>query len=109
MYDLELNCKMSRAQLRITLTPKFSVLQRIVLVITCAPSLEICYVFEVVTRHLLYDFGKYDIDGTKAIQRWYKFDWQHSTDGVIRKILEALTTTVKTHIENTAKRLSSLN
>ena len=38
MYDLELNCKMERTQLRVTLTPKFSTLQRIVLVITCAPS-----------------------------------------------------------------------
>ena len=72
MYDLYLNCKMTRAQLRVTLTPKFSMLQRIILVITCAPSLEICYVFEVATQHMLHDFGKYDEDGTKAVQRWYK-------------------------------------
>ena len=76
MYDLELNCKMSRAQLRVTLTPKFSTLQRIVLIVTCAPSLEICYVFEIATQHMLHDFGKYDVDGTKAVQRWYKFNWR---------------------------------
>jgi hypothetical protein len=107
MYDLELNCKMSRAQLRVTLTPKFSTLQRLVLVVTCAPSLEICYVLEVVTQHMLHDFGKYDADGTKAVQRWYKFDWKESTDGVVRKISDTLSTIVRSHIENTAKRLSS--
>jgi len=107
MYELKLNCTMPRMQLRVTLTPKFSTLQRIILVITCAPSLEICYVFEVATQHMLHDFGKYDDDGPKAIQRWYKFGWKQSTDGVIRKILESLTSIVGTHIENTAKRLNS--
>jgi hypothetical protein len=107
MYDLDLNCKMSRAQLRVTLTPKFSTLQRIVLIVTCAPSLEICYVFEIATQHMLHDFGKYDVDGTKAIQRWYKFNWRESTDGVVTKISDTLSTIVRNHIENTAKRLGS--
>ncbi len=106
-YHLELNCKMSRAQLCATLTPKFSTLQRIVLVVTCAPSLETSYVFEVVTQHMLRDFGKYDADGSKAIQRWYKFDWRESTDGVVRKISDALSEIVRNQIENTATRLSS--
>lgn len=106
MYDLELNCKMARAQLRVTLTPKFSALQRILLVVTCAPSLEICYVFEVGTLHMLHDFGKYDSNGVNAVKRWYKFDWDESTDGVVNKITNTLSETVKNHIENTTKRLS---
>ncbi len=69
-------------------------------------SLEICYVFEVATQHMLHDFGKYDVDGTKAVQRWYKFDWKESTDGVVRKISDTLAMIVLNHIENTAKRLS---
>jgi hypothetical protein len=105
LYDLELNVKMARAQLRVTLTPKFSTLQRIVLVVTCAPSLETCYVFEVATQHMLHDFGKYNEDGSKVVQRWYKFDWKESTAGVVRKITDALAAHMKTHIENTAKRL----
>lgn len=109
MYDLKLNCKMSRVQLRVTLTPKFSTLQRIVLVITCAPSLEICYVFEVATQHMLHDFGEYDIDGIKAVQRWYRFDWRKNTDGVIREISDSLSAIVRSHIESTAKRLSSMS
>lgn len=106
MYDLELNCQMDRAQLRVTLTPKFSALQRIMLVVTCAPSLEICYVFELATLHMLRDFGKFDSDGTNAVKRWYKFDWNESTDGVVKKITDALSDIVTGHVENTAKRLA---
>jgi caspase domain-containing protein len=105
LYDLELNCKMARAQMRVTLTPKFSTLQRIVLVVTCSPSLEICYVFEVATLHMLHDFGRYDSDGIKAVQRWYKFDWKESTEDVVKKISNTLLEIVRNHIENTAKRL----
>jgi hypothetical protein len=104
-HDLSLNCSMPRVQLRVTLTPKFSTLQRIVLVVTCAPSLEICYVFEVVTQHMLEDFGKFNSDGSKALQRWYKFSWKQSTDDVVNKIAKSLCEIVKTHIENTTKRL----
>ncbi|MDE2013295.1 MAG: caspase family protein [Alphaproteobacteria bacterium] len=108
-YDLELNCQMARVQLRATLTPKFSTLQRIVLVVTCAPSLGICYVFEVATLHMLYDFGKYDNDGTNAVKRWYKFAWNESTDGVVEKITNKLSEIVTAHIKNTAKRLEGEN
>ena len=107
LYDLELNCSMPRVQLRATLTPKYSTLQRIVLVVTCAPSLEICYVFEMATQHMLQDFGKYNIDGSKVVQRWYKFDWKESTEGVINKIAKSLSEIVKAHIESTAKRLTA--
>ena len=54
-------------------------------------------------------FGKYDVDGTKAVQRWYKFDWKESTDGVVRKVSDTLSAIVRTHIENAAKRLSTLS
>jgi hypothetical protein len=102
-HDLSLNCAMPRAQLRVTLTPKFSTLQRIVLVVTCAPSLETCYVFEVATQHLLQDFGKFNSDGSKVVQRWCKFNWRESTDGVVNKMSNSLSGIVKTHIDHTAK------
>ncbi|AOS82891.1 hypothetical protein BIU88_01230 [Chlorobaculum limnaeum] len=44
-YDLLLNCSMSRVQFRLIITPKFSPLQRIKLVVSCAPSMDTCYVF----------------------------------------------------------------
>lgn len=105
MYDLTLNCKMPRAQLRVTLTPKFSMLQRILLVITCAPSLESCYVFENIIQLLLHDFGKYDVEGTKAIQRWYKLDWSDNTGSIVKKIVNGLSSIVQGHIEGMVKHL----
>lgn len=107
MYDLELNCKMPRAQLRVTFTPKFSALNRLVLVVTCAPSLETCYLFELVTKHRLHDFGKFDVDGTKAVERWYKLSWRDSTTSLVSKISDTLSTIIRGHIEDTAKRFTS--
>ena len=61
------------------------------------------------TQHMLHDFGKYDLNGTNAVQRWYKFDWKESTDGLVRKISDTLSTIVRNHIESTAKRLSGMS
>lgn len=105
IHDLHLNCKMNRAQLRIMFTPKYPTLQRIILVVTCAPSLETCYVFEVATQHMLRDFGKYDAEGTSAVRRWYKFEWDESTDGVVRNIIATLTDVIQKHIDSILKRL----
>jgi hypothetical protein len=105
-WDLELNCSMSRAQLKLTLTPKYANLQRIALVVTCAPSLEDCYVFEIVTQHLLRDFGKFDTEGREVVQRWYKFRWGDRTDGVAIKISTKLGEILRGHLEGAAKRLA---
>ncbi len=105
-WDLYLNCTMARTQLRITLTPKFTNLQRIVLVVTCAPSLDHCYIFEVATQHLLRDFGKYDANGPEASRRWWKVNWGEATDGIVTKISSKFTETVRGQLENAEKRLS---
>ena len=109
LYDLTLNCKMARAQLVVALTPKFSALHKILLVVTCVPSLETCYVFEVVTEHMLRDFGSYDRDGTKHVQRWYKCDWTQSTNDLVRKICDALKNLVQSHVESALKRFENPN
>ena len=85
-YNLQLNCDMERAQIKITLTPKYRSLSQLVLVVTCAPSLENCYVFEIISQHKLKDFGEFQTKGKEVIRRWYKFKWTQSTDGVVAKI-----------------------
>lgn len=62
-YHLKLNMKMRSAQLRIELKPKFTTLRKIVLVVTCAPSLERCYVFELATSHQMIDWGLFAPNG----------------------------------------------
>lgn len=107
-YDLDLNCAMERVQLRITLTPKYHSLRRLVLVVTCAPSLENCYVFEVCTQHRLMDFGTYDVQGGEVVRRWYKFEWQESTHGVVEKITTKLGEVVREQLEATEARLAKV-
>jgi hypothetical protein len=98
-YDLQLNCVLDRAQLRLTLTPKFRSLQRLILVLSCAPSLERLYVFEVLTRHVRTDWNRFDSYGDEVVRRWYKLDWGQNPEGVIEKIRDALAQTVQDHIE----------
>ena len=74
-YELHLNCDIEKAQLNIMMTPKFITLKRFVLVVSCAPSLEDCYVFEMLTEHPLRDWGIFDLEGTEIVRRWYRKNW----------------------------------
>lgn len=105
-YDLELNCRLERAQLVLTLTPKFRTLRRLVLVLSCAPSLERCYIFEVLTQHARTDWDGFDYEGSEIVRRWYKVSWDESVDGIIEKVAAALEQTVRTHVNSAAARLS---
>jgi hypothetical protein len=49
-YFLQLNCTLDKVQLKITFSPKFVTLKQFVLVVTCAPSLEHCYVMEMLSK-----------------------------------------------------------
>ena len=105
-YTLSLNCSLSRAQLRISLTPKYRALQQLNLILSCAPSLEHCYLFELVTLHPRIDWDKFSSSGTEAVRRWYKLDWDQSVDHLVQKICDGLVKSIKDHIGATTKRLS---
>jgi Caspase domain len=104
-FDLELNCKLDRAQICITLTPKYRQLQQIKLVLTCAPSLERCYVFELASQHPRTDWDGFAHEGKEIVKRWYKMDWTQTTEFVVEKICVALENAVKSHVEKVAVRL----
>jgi len=61
--------------MKITFSPKFVALKQFVLVVTCAPSLERCYVVEMLTQHALVNWGVFDPDGLEVVRRWYKMNW----------------------------------
>ena len=105
VYDLTLNCRMKRAQLKFTFVPKYHSLKKLVAVVTCAPSLHLCYVFEIGTQHNLTDFNEFDIQGKEIVRRWYKFGWTDSIDGVVGKITARLHEVVEEHLEETHQRL----
>lgn len=105
-WDLALNLSMDRAQLCITLSPKFSVLQRIVLVVTCAPSMEHCYVFEMLTIHLRTDWGVFADRGQELTRRWYRLAWHRDVGSLVDKISKNLKEAVENHVQTTAERRS---
>ena len=98
---------MKRVQIKMMLTPKYRSLSQLVLVVTCAPSLENCYVFEIVSQHKLKDFGKFQTKGKEVIRRWYKFKWTEDSDGVVAKIKSKIDEIVCEHLEQTERRLNT--
>ena len=104
-YELRLNCHMKRAQLKFTLTPKYRSLKMFTLVVTCAPTLEQCYVFEVIARHSLEDFERYDEEGEEVARRWYKFDWDESAHDILDGVVAKLNEVVGVYMERTQQRL----
>ena len=105
IYTLRLNCEMERAQIKIILTPKYHSLKQLILVVTCVPSLENCYVFEIGSQHSLEDFGKFSVAGEEVVHRWNKFDWSANTNNIVEKITSKLYEIVQEHLENTKQRL----
>jgi len=102
-YELRLNCSVDKAQLKITLWPKFVSLKQLVLVVTCAPSLQVCYVFEMLTQHSLRDWDLYNPEGEEIVRRWYKRDWTDSSDsladGIWEKIREAAQNSIEAAVQ----------
>ena len=101
-YDLRLNISIDEAQIVLTLTPKYAILQQLVLVISCAPSLTLCYVFEVLTQHARTDWTSFDVEGTELVRRWYKQSWTSDNKSLITKIVAELRARVEAHIEAAA-------
>ena len=106
VYDLRLNCTMDRAQIKFTLTPKYHSLKKLVMVVSCAPSLHHCYIFEMGTQHNLVDFNEFSEEGSETVRRWYKLPWSDSPAGVVEKVATKLQQMVREHLEQTEKRLS---
>jgi hypothetical protein len=106
IWHLDLNCTMERTQLKVTFTPKFTNLQRITLVVTCAPSLDHCYIFEVATQHMLRDFGKYDSSGPEISRRWWKCAWRNGSGTIASQISGKFAEAVRHQLENAEKRLA---
>ncbi len=106
-WDLSLNCYLKRAQLRITLSPKFTALQQIRLVVTVAPSLHTCYVFELATQHPRTDWKSFDPEGREIIRNWYKQSWHHEVDWLIDGIRDRILIAAREHVEKAAGSLDS--
>ena len=106
-YKLSLNCQLDAVQVTITLTPKFKALKRFVLVVSCAPSLDCCYVMEMLTQHKLKDWNAFDHEGVEIVRRWYTKQWDDRCDSLVDNIFDKLRTVVQESVAATAQALSS--
>ena len=105
VYDLWLNMRMDTAQVHVTFEPKYTGLRKIAVVVTCAPSLEKNYIFEVVSEHRLQDFGEFHDEGRQIVRRWYKLNWRDSLEVVVDKIVLKADQVVRAHLNETRDRL----
>lgn len=104
-FDLGLNCTLERAQLRMLMTPRFRILDQPKLVLTIAPSLDVCYVFEVVTLHQRSDWEAYAEEGKEQVRRWYKLSWDSDVENVVEKISASFETAIDEHLSAVLLRL----
>jgi hypothetical protein len=106
-WNLKLNCSINRAQIKITLNPKFRFLNQLCLVVSCAPSLNSCYVFEISTMHIRNDWQSFDEKGSEINRNWYQRPWNEKNDWLIAGICDRLHVAIQKHVETTAQRLSA--
>ena len=105
-YNLRLNCEMDRTQLVMSLVPKYLSLKKLVVVITCAPSLHHCYIFEMCTEHSLTDFGEYNGEGKEISRRWWKCSWDQETSEIVNKVVVNIDGAVRGLLAHTKQQLS---
>ena len=106
-YELQLNCNMHRTQIRFSFKPKFCSLRKLVLIVSCAPSLNHCYIFEIGTQHKLTDFNEFSNGGIESTRRWYKLEWSEDTSGIVNNISTKLHDIVRENLEQAEQSLSN--
>lgn len=97
-YDLSLNCSLDKAELTIILQSNYRCLSQFKLVVSCAPSVEHCYVFERCSLHKLSDWNSYSPYGEELTRRWYKMNWKDDTDFLSSKISDQIHLLVEKHV-----------
>lgn len=106
IVDLELNCRMERAQMQLILTPRYRMLQQLVLTLTCAPSLDRCFVFERLTRHNRSDWEAFESCGRELTKCWYRTAWDADPSSLVEKIASNVEQQAQQHVEAVARSLS---
>ena len=104
-FDLSLNMRLSRAQVLITLVPRFTAMQKFTLVLTCAPSLERCYVFASCTRLARTDWDRFAYEGPEVIRRWFRAEWTKSGAWIVDDVVERLQAAVQTYVASLTAKL----
>ncbi|WP_165350026.1 caspase family protein [Mesorhizobium sp. M3A.F.Ca.ET.080.04.2.1] len=98
-FSLNLNCSLDSVQMQIVMTPLFRSIKKITLLVTCAPSLNNCYIFEGPRIHSLNDWNAYDSVGVELKRRWFERSWNSEPTEVAHLIFNQLKELVVGHIK----------
>lgn len=104
-FDLSLNMRLSRAQVMITLVPRFTAMQKFTLVLTCAPSLDRCYVFASCTRLARTDWERFAYEGPEVIRRWFRAEWTKPSAWIVDDVVGRLQAAVQTYVASLTAKL----
>lgn len=107
-FDLSLNMRLSRAQVLITLVPRFTAMQKFTLVLTCAPSLERCYIFVSCTRLARTDWDRFAYEGPEVIRRWFRAEWTKSGAWIVDDVVERLQDAVQIYVTSLTAKLQDV-
>ncbi|MGD0635899.1 MAG: hypothetical protein ABSA13_16890 [Beijerinckiaceae bacterium] len=99
-YDLEINCSLENTQLIVESIPLNRCLKKFSLLISCAPSLEYCYLFEMAHQYSLKGFGEFDHTGKEVVRRWYRVSWNDGASGLIDKISSSYISLLRSNIDD---------
>ena len=105
-WVLELNCSLPRVQMKVVFTPKFSSLNQMTMVLTCAPSLNKLYVFEFSTQNLRVDWDVFEDEGREIGRHWYSIDWDHDPAWIVDAACKRLLDAIRAHLDQTSRRLA---
>lgn len=106
IINLELNCSLPRIQIKIIFRPKFRSIDQISLIITCAPSINSCYIFENSMIHLRRDWESFEENGFNIVEKWYNRPWSEDITWLSRESCDRLFEYVEKHIDQATKRIS---
>ena len=106
-HTLYFNCRLEKLQLKISAIPKFKNLKQLNLLITVAPSLKHCDIFEYVTEHSLSDWETFESNGKEINRKWYQRSWEDDGISATDAICSYFEQTIRSRIDGAAKQLSS--
>lgn len=108
IWSIWINCDLPKIQMSIKMKPKFKSLKQIQSLITCAPSLNQCFVFENYYIQELKDFDKYYIPGKNVKNKWHKMKWNDQTNHIARGISKEIENLCHEHVTRMANLLTKI-
>ena len=102
---LKLNLPLKKCQINLSLIPKFMSLQKMSLILSCAPSLDFLYLFEVSKSYPRVNWTNFSENGTVLSRKWYRIKWEYPVSESVSSIPGRFIAAAQDHAKSTAERI----